>query len=73
MSRRKRSGRRPATQSERNSFLAALATKTGQSVEDVAEHIRAAVEHGWLIETRDGWQAAIPAKHAPDDWTGPIT
>ena len=65
--------RRPVTRGEREKFLAVLAAKTGQPVEDVAEHIRQAVELGWLIETPDGWQAALPADVAPAEWTGPIT
>jgi hypothetical protein len=73
VSRRQRAGRRPVTGRERDGFLAILAAETGQPVEQVAEHIRSAVEHGWLIETPEGWQAALPADIAPADWTGPIT
>ena len=58
---------------ERRRFLVGLAAQTGQSLDEVAEHIREAVELGWLIETADGWQAALPAAVAGPDWDGPIT
>jgi hypothetical protein len=73
MSQRQRAGRRPLTGRERDEFLASLATETGQPVDQVAQHIRRAVELGWLIETTDGWQAALPTDVAPADWTGPST
>lgn len=60
MSNRKRISRRPATREDRMAFLSMLAAETGQTVEEVAEHIRTAVQLGWLIETPDGWQAAVP-------------
>lgn len=73
MSRRQRTGRRGATPQDRMRFLAAVAAETGQTVEQVAHHMRRAVEIGWLIETPDGWQAALPAEVAGPDWEGPVT
>ena len=74
MTRRQRAaGRRPLTRRNRAEFVAVLAAEIGQPVHEVADHIRQAVEYGWLIETPDGWQAAIPADVAPVDWTGPTT
>ena len=74
MTRRQRAaGRRPLTRRDRQDFIAVLAAEIGQPVEEVAEHIRQAVDLGWLIETPDGWQAALPADVAPADWTGPTT
>ena len=70
---KQRTGRRPVTRRQRSRFLADLAAATGQPLEEVAEHIRQAVDMGWLIETPDGWQAAIPTDLAPADWTGPVT
>jgi hypothetical protein len=60
VSRRTRSRRRAVTQQDRDRFLRRLAEETGQPVEEVVEHVREAVRLGWLIETPDGWQAAIP-------------
>lgn len=68
-----RRGRRPATAAARGRFIARLAAKTGQTPEQVTEHLRQAVDAGWLIVTRDGWQAALPADVAGPDWTGPVT
>lgn len=68
-----RRGRRPVTPADRGRFIARLAAETGQTPEQVAQHLRQAVDAGWLIETRHGWQAALPADVAPADWTGPVT
>lgn len=74
MTRRQRAAaRRPVTRRERAAFLATLAAEIGQPVAQVADHIRRAVEAGWLIETADGWQAALPADVAGPDWEGPVT
>ena len=73
MSRGPRTRRRPVTHQDRRIFLRRLAAETGQTVEQVTEHIRQAVELGWLIETADGWQAALPADLAGPDWDGPVT
>lgn len=73
MSRRKRASRRPVAPGGRRQFFAMLAAQTGQTVEEVATQIETAVRLGWLIETADGWQAALPADVAPADWTGPVT
>jgi hypothetical protein len=73
MSQRQRAGRRPASQVDRARFLAVVAAETGQTVERVAEDIRQAVKLGWLVETPDGWQAALPVAVADPDWTGPVT
>lgn len=65
MSNRKRARRRPVTHRDRVAFFSLLAAETGQTVEEVAEHIETAVRLGWLIETADGWQAAIPDQSGP--------
>jgi hypothetical protein len=73
MSNRKRVRRRTVTRADRLAYFASLATEVGQTAEEVEENIAEAVRVGYLIETADGWQAALPADVAGPDWTGPVT
>lgn len=60
MSNRKK--RRVASEHDRERFYAQLAAETGQTIDEVREHIRQAVEQGWLRVTAGGWQATIPGE-----------